>query len=295
MKPEEFSDRLWEFAARVGKVVEALPETKLGRHVAGQLVRCGTASAPNYDEARSAESRDDFVHKLGIATKEMRESYGWLRFAIRSALLPAAKVAAIADEAEQLLKMLTRSVHTAKPRRDLTDQSKISTQPSAINHQQSPVSHLGTHQSIISNQQPAISNQQSPASHLRRYQGLDHLAIAVPDTEAALYIWRDTFGFPVLYSEDVNGGTVRLTHLDLGNTQLQLVQPLAPDHPLQAWLAKKGPGLHHFCLKVEDVDEAMKDSPVPTAPQPHQGTQGKRAVFLDKTATQGVQVEWTGK
>ena len=70
----------------------------------------------------------------------------------------------------------------------------------------------------------------------------------------------------MLYSEDVNGGTVRLTHLDLGNTQLQLVQPLTPDHPLQAWLAKNGPGLHHFCLKVEDVGEAQKHSPVPTAP-----------------------------
>jgi four helix bundle protein len=149
MKPEEFSDRLWEFAARVGKVVEALPETKLGRHVAGKLVRCGTASAPNYDEARSAESRDDFVHKLGIATKEMRESYGWLRFAIRSDLLPAAKVAAIADEAEQLLKMLTRSVHTAKPRRDLTDQSR------AIHHQTS----ISNQQSAINNQQSAISNE----------------------------------------------------------------------------------------------------------------------------------------
>jgi catechol 2,3-dioxygenase-like lactoylglutathione lyase family enzyme len=54
------------------------------------------------------------------------------------------------------------------------------------------------------------------------HQGLDHLAIAVPDTEAALKLWRDTFGFKVLYTEDVNGGTVRLTHLDLGNTQLQL-------------------------------------------------------------------------
>jgi methylmalonyl-CoA epimerase len=128
-----------------------------------------------------------------------------------------------------------------------------------------------------------------------RYQGLDHLAIAVPDTEAALKLWRDTFGFPVLYSEDVNGGTVRLTHLDLGNTQVQLVQPLTPDHPLQAWLAQHGPGLHHFCLRVEDVGEAMKASPVPTAPKPHQGTQGKRAVFLDKSATQGVQVELTGK
>jgi len=278
MKPEEFSDRLWEFAARVGRVVEALPETKLGRHVAGQLVRCGTASAPNYDEARSAESRDDFVHKLGIATKEMRESYGWLRFAIRSDLLPATKVAAVADEAEQLLKMLTRSVHTAKPRRDLTDQSKYSDQRSAISDHQS-----------------TTSNHQSPACHLGAYRGLDHLAVAVPDTEAALKIWRDTFGFPVLYSEDVNGGTVRLTHLDLVNTQLQLIQPLTPDHPLQAWLATNGPGLHHFCLQVEDIGEAMEDSPVPTAPKPHQGTQGKRAVFMDKTATQGVQVEGTGK
>jgi methylmalonyl-CoA/ethylmalonyl-CoA epimerase len=128
-----------------------------------------------------------------------------------------------------------------------------------------------------------------------RHQGLDHFAIAVPDTEAALKTWRDAMGFPLLYSEVVNGGTVRLTHLDLGNTHLQLVEPLTPDHPLQAWLAKNGPGLHHFCLRVEDVSEAMKESPVPAAPQPHQGTQGKRAVFLEATATQGVRVELTGK
>ena len=127
-----------------------------------------------------------------------------------------------------------------------------------------------------------------------KHQGLDHIAIAVPDTEAALKTWRDTLGFPVLYSEVVKGGTVRLTHLDLGDTHLQLVEPLTPDHPLQAWLAKNGPGLHHFCLRVDDVAEAMKQSPVPTAPAAHQGTQGKRAVFLDRTATQDVQVELTG-
>lgn len=127
------------------------------------------------------------------------------------------------------------------------------------------------------------------------HQGLDHFAIAVPDTEAALKVWRDTMGFPLLYSEVVNGGTVRLTHLDLGNTQLQLVEPLTPDHPLQAWLAKNGPGLHHFCLKVDDVGEAMAYAPVATGPAPHQGTQSKRALFFDKAATQGVQVEITGK
>jgi hypothetical protein len=47
MTPQELSDRLWQFAARIGKVVDALPETRMGRHVAGQLVRCGTAAAPN--------------------------------------------------------------------------------------------------------------------------------------------------------------------------------------------------------------------------------------------------------
>jgi len=264
MKAEEFSERLWDFSARVGKVVDALPDTRLGRHVAGQLVRCGTSSAPNYDEARSAESRDDFAHKLGVATKEMRETFGWLRFTVRASLLSAKKVDAIADEAEQLLRMLSKSVHTARERRDVGVKSSI---PS--------------HQSLVIN--------------IPGFQGLDHLAIAVPDTEAALKTWRDTLGFPVLYSEDVNGGTVRLTHLDLGNTQLQLVQPLTPDHPLQAWLAKNGPGLHHFCLKVEDVGEAQEDSPVPTALNLHQGTRGKRAVFLANAATQGVQVELTGK
>jgi len=51
MTQEELSERLWDFALRIGKVVDALPETRLGRHVAGQLVRCGTSPAPNYDEA----------------------------------------------------------------------------------------------------------------------------------------------------------------------------------------------------------------------------------------------------
>lgn len=128
-----------------------------------------------------------------------------------------------------------------------------------------------------------------------KHHGLDHLAIVVPDTEEALRIWRDTLGFPVLYSEEVNQATVRLTHLDLGNTHLQLVEPLSSEHPLQEWLRRNGPGLHHFCLRVDDVAEAMNQSPIPTAPAPHQGTQGKRALFLDKSVTQGVQVEVTGK
>src|ERR1043165_3159102 len=102
MNPAELSDRLWTFAARVGKVVDALPDSRLGRHVAGQLVRCGTASGPNYDEGCVGESRADFIHKIKIALKELVETKGWLKFIIISKLLPAKKVQLVRDECEEL-------------------------------------------------------------------------------------------------------------------------------------------------------------------------------------------------
>jgi methylmalonyl-CoA/ethylmalonyl-CoA epimerase len=129
------------------------------------------------------------------------------------------------------------------------------------------------------------------------FQGLDHFAIVVPSTDDALKVWRDRLGFPVVCSEVVNGGVVRLTHLDLGNTHLQLVEPLTPDHPLQAWLRANGPGLHHFCLKVADVGAAATDlaaTGLATGAAPHQGTQGKRALFLARDATGSVITEITG-
>jgi len=129
------------------------------------------------------------------------------------------------------------------------------------------------------------------------FRGLDRLAIVVPDTAQALEIWRDRLGFPVLYSEVVHGGAIKLTHLDLGNTHLQLVEPLVAEHPLRTWLERHGPGLHHFCLKVDDVGVAHGQLPalgLPVAAAIHQGTQGKRALFLDPAATQRVQVEVTG-
>jgi len=130
------------------------------------------------------------------------------------------------------------------------------------------------------------------------FKGLDHLAIVVPDTEEALKIWRDRFGFPVLFSEKVNNATVLLTHLDLGNTHLQLVQPLIEDHPLWDWLKIYGQGLHHLCLKVDEMDSASEKITsmglLPGEPHPHQGTLGKRALFLNQRSTDGVQVELTG-
>ena len=269
MNPKELSERLWDFAARVGKVVDALPDNRLGRHVAGQLLRSATAPAPNYDEGRAAESRADFAHKLGVVLKELVETSGWLRFVAKTRLLPSRKLAPLLDESEQLEKIIASSRKTAQGR---------------------------TRNPANPDLQSTISNQQSPIPH-SIFRSLDHLAIVVPDTEEALRTWRDRVGLKLLYSEIVNNGAIRLTHLDLGNTHLQLVQPLTADHPLQKWLEQHGPGLHHFCFKVDSVEQAFAELPrhgLPTAPAIHQGTQGKRALFLDKSATQGVQVEVTG-
>jgi four helix bundle protein len=117
---EALEDRLLDFGARCGKVVDALPDTRLGNHVAGQLVRSGTSPAPNYAEACAAESRNDFVHKLGIALKELRESRVWLKLCVKSKLLPQTRLLPLTDECTQLMNILGKSIVTAKsnaPRR----------------------------------------------------------------------------------------------------------------------------------------------------------------------------------
>ena len=118
MTPEELSERLLDFAVRVGKVVDALPDTRIGRHVAGQLVRCGTSPAPNYEEACGAESKRDFIHKLRICLKELRETRLWLRFIVRAELLPKEKMAELIDESTQLCDIFGKSIATASGNND---------------------------------------------------------------------------------------------------------------------------------------------------------------------------------
>src|SRR4051812_15699740 len=98
MTPDELAERLLNLAARVGKVVDSLTDTRLGRHIAGQLVRSGTSPGSNYEEACAAESKADFVHKLKIVLKELRETRYWLRLIGKAALLPPAKMTEILDE-----------------------------------------------------------------------------------------------------------------------------------------------------------------------------------------------------
>ena len=74
MTPEVLENRLVDFAVRIGKVADALPDTRLGQHIANQIVRSGTSPAPNYSEGCASESRKDFAHKLSISLKELRET-----------------------------------------------------------------------------------------------------------------------------------------------------------------------------------------------------------------------------
>lgn len=112
--PEELEDRLIDFAVRIGNVADALPDTRLGQHIAGQIVRSGTSPAPNDSEGCAAESRRDFAHKLSSSLKEMRETKTWLRLIRKADLLPSRRLHAITDEADQLCAILSKSVHTAK-------------------------------------------------------------------------------------------------------------------------------------------------------------------------------------
>ncbi len=92
MTPEELSERLLKSAARIGTLIDDLTDSRFGRQIAGQLVRCGTSPLANYEEARAAESRKDFIHKLSICLKELRESGAWLSLIDEAKLVSRAQV-----------------------------------------------------------------------------------------------------------------------------------------------------------------------------------------------------------
>jgi four helix bundle protein len=115
MKKFDLEDRFIDFALRISNVVEEIDNSKLGTHLAGQLIRSGSASALNYGEAQGAESRKDFVHKLKIILKELKESRICLKIIGRKPLIPdIKKLAPIMKETEELIAIIYKSIETAK-------------------------------------------------------------------------------------------------------------------------------------------------------------------------------------
>ena len=113
----DLEERLLEYAVRIIRLVDALPGTRAGRHVADQLLRCGTSPLANHGELQGAESRRDFIHKLGICLKEIREARRWLRLVHRVPLLAPAKIDPLLCETEALIKIFSASIRTAEKNR----------------------------------------------------------------------------------------------------------------------------------------------------------------------------------
>jgi four helix bundle protein len=113
-KAEELHHRLIEFGARTTRVAKLLPRTDEGRYISQQLMRSGLAAAPNYAEARGAESRADFIHKLRIVLKELDETKSWLEQIVANGLFSRDKMSGIIAENQELCWIIAASVKTAR-------------------------------------------------------------------------------------------------------------------------------------------------------------------------------------
>jgi len=120
-KKYDIEDRLVDFAVRIIKVAGSLPKTKVGKHIESQLVRCGTAPAANYGEAQGAESRSDFIHKMKICVKELRETKVWLKIIVKANIIkPASIFDSLINENDELISIFVTSIKTAKEKNQKT-------------------------------------------------------------------------------------------------------------------------------------------------------------------------------
>ncbi len=111
----DLEDRLVDFSCRIIEVVEALPRTRAGNYIAGQLIRCGLAPALLYGEAQGAESRADFIHKMRICLKELKETRVCLKVVTKAKMIkPVERLSDIKSENEQLISIIAKSIETAK-------------------------------------------------------------------------------------------------------------------------------------------------------------------------------------
>lgn len=115
MDKQKLEDRLIDFTVLIIEIVNEMPNTKAGNHLSGQLVRSGTSPALNYGEAQSAESRKDFIHKVKVVLKELRESFFCLKIIYRARLYKTQiKIEAALKENDELISIFVKSVETAR-------------------------------------------------------------------------------------------------------------------------------------------------------------------------------------
>ncbi len=114
----DLEERLLDYAARIIRLTDAMPKSRAASHVASQLLRSGTAPLSHHGEAAGAESADDFIHKMSVGLKELKESRRWLCLIARAQMMRDVRALdALIAESEELAKIFGASIRTARSRR----------------------------------------------------------------------------------------------------------------------------------------------------------------------------------
>lgn len=126
-------------------------------------------------------------------------------------------------------------------------------------------------------------------------KGIDHIAIVVEDLEEALKFWRDRLGLALDHIETVSSQGVKIAFLPVGDSEVELIQPLDDDSGVAKYLRKKGPGMHHLCFEVEDIQERLRDLESQGVrlidQEPHVMDDGRKLAFLHPKSASGVLIE----
>jgi len=124
---------------------------------------------------------------------------------------------------------------------------------------------------------------------------IDHIAIVVDDLDSALGFWRDALGLEIIAVEDIPEQQSIVAFLPAGGSLVELVKPTTADSGVARYLQKRGPGMHHICFEVEDIDSALADLKTRGVrlinEAPLTGADGKRLAFIHPESTHGVLVE----
>lgn len=116
MAGDELRTRTKQFALRVIRLANALPNTAEGRVIQGQLLRCGTGVGANYRAAQRARSNADFISKMGIVEEETDETMYWMELIVESGLMDENSISDLYKEADEIISMVVSSINTARKR-----------------------------------------------------------------------------------------------------------------------------------------------------------------------------------
>ncbi|HET8654344.1 MAG TPA: methylmalonyl-CoA epimerase [Longimicrobiaceae bacterium] len=124
---------------------------------------------------------------------------------------------------------------------------------------------------------------------------LDHIGIAVPSLDEALPIWESLLGFPGSGRQVVDSQGAEVVFVGPGPGRVELLAPTRPDSPVARFLGRRGPGMHHLCYRVADLEGALAELTAaghsPVDPEPRTGAHGHRVVFLHPRTSTGVLIE----